>query len=61
MDTLTKKLIDKATAYNQAASELEKTHDISTENIEFVETKETVGGAVRAFIKKIGFSSKYKF
>lgn len=63
MDFITKKLVDKAAAYNQAAQDLMNEYEVSAEDdIEYQEFVEADGTkSVRAYVENVGFSSKYRF
>lgn len=62
MDTLTKKLIDKAAAYNAAYNELRTINDdFDLDEVEYSDGQDYVGTFCRAWHIEVGFSSKYYY
>lgn len=60
MDTLTKKLVDKAAAYNSAFEELH-VKDSSIKTAEYIDETDTRGKFVRAYVEHLGYSDKYYY
>lgn len=62
MDSFTKKLVDKASAYSVAFSEVfEQDTTINDTEVDYIEDQDVNGTFVRAYHESVGYSSKYYY